>query len=568
MLVIQAGTATGQMKLLSPTTGWVIFGKTIYWTSNGGTSWKDITPAPVGIDRSAIELRSTFFRDTSEGWIIVAHKQLGTAGSRAQGSVITTYSVEHTLDAGTTWSHTALTYPSLPESLQDTFAGPADVFFLDSQHGWMDVAFEGNSRPGKLLSTDNGGNSWHWINSPPYSGSIVFTSLQDGWLVGGWAADQLYVTHDGAKTWNEFTPPAPAQAATATRVLFEAPPVFEDPKTGFLAVRYLDRFELPSHLIIYSTSDGGQNWRIVKVFTEPPNSAAGVHPFDIVDSILLIPTAGKGKDLKITPVALTGGASSNVTPTTPDALRLTFADTRNGWAMSPADGLLATHDGGTTWNSIAPQLKDTRPSSRTMAALAQVAMDVTPTTTNFQPLAGGSGLGASSHITRHLGFDMSYVRPVPDMKIWWNYSPYYDTYIYLPGSHNRGVDNNLNSSWVTQVNAQGWGIIPIWFGDQASCANSTFSHEFDATTAASDGKSEADSAASAATALGLSGTIIYKDVENYDTTNTQCGSSVTAFVSAWISELHVKGYFGGFTPTMPPPSCTFRRLLPHRTQFG
>jgi hypothetical protein len=95
------------------------------------------------------------------------------------------------------------------------------------------------------------------------------------------------------------------------------------------------------------------------------------------------------------------------------------------------------------------------------------------------------------------------------MATWWNYSPYYDTSVYLPGSPNRGADQNLNSAWISQVQSQGWGLIPIWFGLQATCANATFLSYIDPANAGAEGKSEADNAANAALCLGLSKTVIY-----------------------------------------------------------
>jgi hypothetical protein len=34
-------------------------------------------------------------------------------------------------------------------------------------------------------------------------------------------------------------------------------------------------------------------------------------------------------------------------------------------------------------------------------------------------------------------------------------------------------------------------------------------------------------------------------MEQYDTNNSQCASAVTAYVSGWVSELHLKGYSTG-----------------------
>jgi hypothetical protein len=130
------------------------------------------------------------------------------------------------------------------------------------------------------------------------------------------------------------------------------------------------------------------------------------------------------------------------------------------------------------------------------------------------------------------------------MAIWWSYSPYYDTGIYLPGAPNHKPDSLLSSVWVAQVAGQGWGLIPIWSGLQSPCVVGTY--WIDPTKAAAQGKSEADSAVTAASNLGLSNTVIYKDVEYYDPNNSQCApAAMTANIGAWVSELHAKGYSAG-----------------------
>lgn len=133
------------------------------------------------------------------------------------------------------------------------------------------------------------------------------------------------------------------------------------------------------------------------------------------------------------------------------------------------------------------------------------------------------------------------------MATWWGSSPYYDTSVYLPGSPNRSTDRNLNASWVTQITGQGWGLVPIWFGLQASCVNDStgISSFIDPANAASQGTSEATSAANAAAALGLSGTVIYKDMESYNTANGQCDSAVVAYLGAWVTKLKSLGYSAG-----------------------
>jgi len=51
-LLLFDGTAFAQqiqsMKLLTPQVGWAQSGQHLYWTTDGGSHWKDITPIPHG----------------------------------------------------------------------------------------------------------------------------------------------------------------------------------------------------------------------------------------------------------------------------------------------------------------------------------------------------------------------------------------------------------------------------------------------------------------------------------------------------------------------------------------
>ena len=89
----------------------------------------------------------------------------------------------------------------------------------------------------------------------------------------------------------------------------------------------------------------------------------------------------------------------------------------------------------------------------------------------------------------------------------------------------------------------GWKFIPTWVGPQAPCytgAKPTFSA--DPLLAYAEGVAEADAAVEVARGLQLaradgSGTIIYYDIERYDTGNTTCSAAVKSFVSGWSWQL-------------------------------
>jgi hypothetical protein len=96
----------------------------------------------------------------------------------------------------------------------------------------------------------------------------------------------------------------------------------------------------------------------------------------------------------------------------------------------------------------------------------------------------------------------------------------------------------------------GWGIMPLWVGPQASCisGNPSLFYLIDTSTSTSaynEGVSEADSAASAAAALGMGNSIVYYDMEAYSTSDANCDANVSQFISGWVTEMHTQGFQAG-----------------------
>jgi hypothetical protein len=426
LFLFPGSLAAASMKLLALNTGWAAYGNKLYWTYNNGADWTDITPVLPDVRREAIRsVHPPFFRDKSEGWTLVEY-QLQQGGSPQ--TLETAYSVAHTVDSGATWSFTELTYPQLPEWILDSFAGPGNLFFLDSLHGWLDIAFAGNVKPGKLLATMDGGKSWNWVNSAGFSGPITFATLQDGWQLGYFGIDKLFVTHDGCNTWQEVSLPFPPQIGAAATRRFQGTPIFQDQHKGYLVVQYSGTGGGPSKLVVYSTSDTGNSWHLIKILEQAPEAAGAVYA--IADSVIIVSTGLSSKNVSAASVPLNGGVSA-VSASDRGVVALTFAGNSNGWMLTADNKLLATQDEGISWKdvsppSVAPPLrKETVPLAK--KGLTMTAVSPETLLSGSAPLA--PSFGSNAHVSKHLGFDMSHVRSVTDMATWWKYSPYYDIYI-------------------------------------------------------------------------------------------------------------------------------------------
>ena len=124
----------------------------------------------------------------------------------------------------------------------------------------------------------------------------------------------------------------------------------------------------------------------------------------------------------------------------------------------------------------------------------------------------------------------------------WAVSPYRAIGVYIGGVNRTCKQPELSAAWVSAVSGR-WALLPIYKGLQAPCGGKSTDQKIAPPAAASQGRSEADRAAAAASALGMvRGSAIYFDMENYTTTKAACRITVLTFLSAWTRELHRLGY--------------------------
>jgi hypothetical protein len=145
------------------------------------------------------------------------------------------------------------------------------------------------------------------------------------------------------------------------------------------------------------------------------------------------------------------------------------------------------------------------------------------------------------------GFDACSAPSLSTMNAWKASSPYTSIGVYIGGANRGCAQPNLTSSWVSSVWAQGWKLLPIWVGPQASCTTlgSTTKLSSDSNTAFYQGLVEAQAAANAAQALGLQWMMpVYYDMEGY-ARGGSCSASVQAFADGWTRQLNARGIRAG-----------------------
>jgi len=345
-----------------------------------------------------------------------------------------------------------------------------------------------------LFSTSDGGATWTKLPNPPLGEPARFVSRTDGWLAGGPRGNRLYVTHDGGRSWSRV------QVAGQAEVRYSLP-VFENERDGLVAVRD------SSTATLYETHDGGESWSVR--------------------------SAMAGPDSQRSAIAVAGSRLIGITAEA-NAIASDFVSETEGWVVtsdgycqgyktgcSQQDRVLATTDGGQTLHDITPGI---------VGPAAVADADVQPW---------------STIVGMCEGFDLC-DPTTAGLATWFSNSPYRYVNVYIGGNNAACPQPGLSSSWVGTVTGQGWGLIPTWVGPQAPCTSCTGCGRFssNATKAASQGTNQAKSAASKMASIGLSGTIVYCDMEEYSG-SASCSTATKAFINAWVSELHTQGYSAG-----------------------
>jgi len=156
-----------------------------------------------------------------------------------------------------------------------------------------------------------------------------------------------------------------------------------------------------------------------------------------------------------------------------------------------------------------------------------------------------------------LGFDQCLAPTQAAMTTWTQASPFRAVGIYISGD-SRACRNqpNLTPQWVSTQLANGWHLLPITLGPQASCQPRFPRYDDDVkikpgaandyAKARAQGTAEAAKTVAAAQALGIvPGSTMFYDLEGFDYNNVACRESALRFLSTWTTQLHALGYRSG-----------------------
>ncbi len=530
-LFLQTVTASAQnvaeiraFQNVAPGQGWLWLGTQLFWTENDGRSWKNITPAQPGYEIVAV------FWDSTGGKALLAGAQPGQFA-------LATYRNPQTWD----WSFFEL---SEVARWPAPFAW-AGMGWQDERLGWLTfkMASGNNFSLGLLYLTLDGGQTWQ-ARSLPVAGEVLFRDERHGWLLGGATGHDLFSTDDGGQTWQALK-----LAANASPHL----PIFAEDR-GYLPL--LENGADSASLAVFSADSSASTWtlagRTPLTVNLPPNaflpSWRGADTF-----LLVLPTAQK-----MIRLAASGQVEfiPNEDGRAAQIVALEMVDAQTGWAQwtigscqntgelqcERQTGLLVTRDGGRHWSEMPLPLsgQTTLRENFSLPAKDPAAAFSLPTTISDADTQAYSGQG----------FDVCEIPPLDQMQTWWDKSPYSAVNLYIGGAARLCPNTTLSASYLAQLNAQGWRFFPTWVGPQAPCTGFISTFDWDPAKAFNQGVKEANAALTKAQELGLTdtnqaGTVIYYDMEAYNTADSACRAAVNAFVNGWTMRMKALGNVAG-----------------------
>jgi hypothetical protein len=162
------------LQFVSVSQGWAVSQDAILATADGGAHWR----AQLS---GKLNLTSVDFISGQDGWAV------GTTSLLA------------TTDGGARW--TALPEPC-PVIRSVHFISPATGFAVAGGQNASGADPEMPVLGGVVLTTDDGGRTWHRLATPANAQTVCFSDPQHGWLG---ADGLLYRSSDGGKGWTALT---------------------------------------------------------------------------------------------------------------------------------------------------------------------------------------------------------------------------------------------------------------------------------------------------------------------------------------------------------------------------
>jgi len=340
--------------------GWALGDSYLLRTTNGGTTWINVTPPNATFANGA----TGYFSSSSTGWFLTGESKL-----------------YRTTNGGLQWTAYSVPFSN------------GYVRFTDSYHGFvLSIIGTGmNKQAVTLHKTNDGGATWikNYDNTPtlpnpstslPFSGhknGMTFRDSLAGWVGGDIPMNgyfYFYRTTDAGKNWSQQSLSIPAGYESAYMNL--TAPTFFGIYNGILPV-WMGRTE-GRDLVTYTTTNGGISWNRSAGFAK---GAEFVDYFSTKGGF----TWDHSGIFQVTSNA--GGTWTHISPNInfgDDFRGMDFVSTTTGWVIQGhpdnSTSLYKTTDGGVTWTLLSTNKPGGTPTDTPVPSACDKAAFVTDVT--------------------------------------------------------------------------------------------------------------------------------------------------------------------------------------------
>jgi photosystem II stability/assembly factor-like uncharacterized protein len=338
-----------EIHMVSLSEGWAISAGLVLRTSDGGKTWREVTP-PEKIAAGTTAQVYGAFLNTQYAWVVFS----------ANNQIVPEASVWVTTDGGTGWTQSA---PLLHQVFGDSMWVEFSV--LDTNNVWVMVravyAGAGIHFSHELFHSRDGGLNWTTLDgeiSDDYTGMVFadpqfgLRTLQHTGAYENWAASYDVTTDGGANWLNRELPAPPGSPDLYNQYLYceTYQPNMLSAQLIRLLVGCFDAYDPPRQFrsYIYISQDGGMSWKTILLPEKVLASADRLFFFDANHALLAGRDSYQSTD---------GGKTWTLIQTVYWDGQFSYVDALHGWAVGGETGkvvLVTTINGGRSWVLIKP----------------------------------------------------------------------------------------------------------------------------------------------------------------------------------------------------------------------